>query len=75
MFSHSSLTSVFDICAWVCDAYSQYCSLGLCIGTVMMLDEGQVLFSRVQLDTTAPLTLQYTRKVKKCLFNEHVQAF
>lgn len=61
--------TVWPVCAFVlvcteCVSYSQYCSLGLCTGTVIMLDAGQVLFSWVQLATKTPLTLQYTRKVK-----------
>ena len=57
MYSRSSMTRVcIHMFAQVCDSYSQYCSLGLCTGTVIMSDEGQELFSK------APLTLQYTRE-------------
>lgn len=48
----------------VCVSYSQYCSLGLCTGTVIMLDGAHVMFSWVQLATRTPLTLQYTIEKK-----------
>lgn len=68
-WQHSnSLTRVcIYACLHGCVSYSQYSSLRLLVGTVVMLDKGHVLFSWVQLATKMLLALQYTRKVEKTI--------
>lgn len=42
----SKTKSCFRVCWFeMCNPYSQYCSLGVCIDSVVVLDETQVLFS------------------------------